>query len=94
MATYFAYIDHYKVFTDSPLDKQFERAARLASLSPRLLREAHTVEENIARARGINRATWTVWGGQYGMAERPTSEKPCLGADDAEASGWEVQRRA
>ena len=104
MATYFAYIDHYKVFTEFPLNEQFERVARLASLAPRMLREAHAAEENMGQARGINRATWTVWGGQYGMAERggpeqeecdwPTSENPCLGANEDESNGWEVPRRA
>lgn len=103
MASFFAYIDHYKVFPESPLDKQFARVAKLASMAPRLLREAHAVEENVGQAQSLNRATWTIWGGQYGRVERggseqeecgwQTSEKPTFRAGDAATSGWEVPKR-
>jgi hypothetical protein len=103
MATYFAYIEHYQVFADSPYDKQFASVARMATMAPRLLREAHEVEESIGQARGLNRATWTIWGGQYGGAERsgfereetdwPISENPELGPSKTDTGGWEVERR-
>lgn len=98
MATYFVYIDHYRVFTDYPLGEQFGRVARLASTAPRQLHTAFALEEGIGNVKAFNRVTWTIWGGQYGGAERggleqevnywPTSgEESACGAD---IGGWEI----
>jgi len=89
-ASFFTYIEHHRVFPDEPLKSRFEEAAALARSSPRLLMDAHRLESALADGEGWNRAVWTVWGGQYGGAERGGLEKEMPEWPVAEVSDGEL----
>jgi hypothetical protein len=70
VAAFLTYVVHHKVFPEEPFASRFERAASLARTAPRLLVDSIRVEDALAKPKGWNAATWTLWGGQYGDAGR------------------------
>lgn len=70
VAAFLSYIVHHKVFSEEPFASQFEKAASLAKTAPRLLHDSIRVEDSLAKHKGWNAATWSLWGGQYGDAGR------------------------
>jgi hypothetical protein len=69
-AAFFAYLVYYNVFPEEPFASDFRQAATIAQSAPRLLLDALRVETALEEHQGWNAATWTLWGGQYGGAER------------------------
>lgn len=70
MSAFLSYVDHHQVFPEQPYASRFAAAAAIARTGPRLLLEALRVEDALARSEGWNAATWSLWGGQYGGADR------------------------
>lgn len=82
-SAFMSFLTHYDVFPEPELKSIFQRAAIIARLAPHKLVEAKQLEEALARGDGWNRASWTVWGGTYGSAERGGLEK--------ESNSWDTQ---
>lgn len=73
-------MEHYQVLIDIP---EFATAAALARRSPTQLLDAKAMEDILSDSRKWNRASWTVWGGEYAGAER--------GGWEYEGSQWPQQ---
>jgi hypothetical protein len=64
--------------------------AALARTGPRLLLDALRVEDAVARLEGWNAATWSLWGGQYGGADRGSVQTEEWPVETGMAEGAEI----
>ena len=91
VAAFMAFLQHYDVLPDVP---GIDTATKIAKLAPRQLIKAKALEDALCAGSGINRATWTFWGGRYGAAERGGPEREACDTidtvEDIDAGGWHV----
>lgn len=81
-SAFLSFVSFHRVLSESELTTSIAQAAKIARSARRQLLEAKILEEQLCNGMGWNRASWTVWGGQYGGVER--------GGLEYEESSWPV----
>lgn len=94
-ATFLTYIEHHQVVEEIQAD--IAQAAQLARDAHDQLVSSKAFEDALCEGKGLNRAAWTVYGGEWGGPERGGLEKegevhqpePAIN-DDQDDGGWAV----
>jgi hypothetical protein len=102
-SAFLAFVDFHQVLSDEPYCNNIKQAVQLALAARDQLVDAKAVEDRLCLRTSWNRACWTVWGGQYGGAERggmeretcqwPVADADVIRSDDPneDDGGWELQ---
>ncbi|WWC70987.1 uncharacterized protein I206_104940 [Kwoniella pini CBS 10737] len=77
-AAFLSYLVHYNVLSEPQLNACLQRATCIARSAPQALLDAKALEDWIGLAIGWNRASWTLFGGTWGGAERGGLEKEAV----------------
>ncbi len=90
-AAFLSFLLHYQVLPDIP---ELPSVVQLAQQAPYQLEEAKRLEDILDDVRGLNRASWVVWGGRYGNIERRGTDilnrRDSAFAGTNEDGGWHV----
>ncbi|WWC62823.1 uncharacterized protein I303_105421 [Kwoniella dejecticola CBS 10117] len=85
-SAFLSYCTHYNVLCESELRGPIERAAEIARTAPQALLDAKLLEDSISLGTGWNRASWTLFGGSWGGAERGGLERESISWGENNAS--------